>query len=52
MEEDKPEQQMAISDFGHEGLVCPQCGSPAKRLGNCAMVCTSCKQTTRHGCGE
>jgi len=35
-----------------EGLICPLCGSSAKRLGNCAMVCNSCKQTTRHGCGE
>lgn len=35
-----------------EGLVCPLCGGAAKRLGNCAMVCMSCNQTTRHGCGE
>ncbi len=40
-----------LSD-ANEGLVCPICGGPAKRLGNCAMVCTSCKQTTRGGCGE
>ncbi len=52
--EQKPqlEEQMAITDFGHEGLICPHCGGPAKRLGNCAMVCTNCKQTTRSGCGE
>ncbi|MBI3334279.1 intein-containing adenosylcobalamin-dependent ribonucleoside-diphosphate reductase [Candidatus Pacearchaeota archaeon] len=48
----EPEEQTTIVDFGHEGLVCPQCGGPAKRLGNCAMVCTQCKQTTRSGCGE
>ena len=36
----------------HEGLVCPHCGGPAKRIGNCATYCTSCKQTTRNGCGE
>jgi ribonucleoside-diphosphate reductase alpha chain len=46
------EEQKALEDFGNEGLVCPICGGPAKRLGNCASVCTSCKQTTRHGCGE
>lgn len=51
---DKPEneEQTALTDFGNEGLVCPQCGGPAKRMGNCAMYCTSCKQTTRSGCGE
>jgi ribonucleoside-diphosphate reductase alpha chain len=48
----KVEEQASLKTFGNEGLVCPQCGSPAKRLGNCAMVCTSCKQTTRSGCGE
>ncbi|MBI2632471.1 vitamin B12-dependent ribonucleotide reductase [Candidatus Pacearchaeota archaeon] len=36
----------------NEGLVCPHCGGPAKRMGNCATYCTSCKQTTRSGCGE
>jgi ribonucleoside-diphosphate reductase alpha chain len=50
--EDPKEEQLSIEDFGHEGLVCPHCGGPAKRLGNCAIICTSCKQTTRHGCGE
>lgn len=49
---DVKEEQKEITDFGHEGLVCPHCGGPAKRLGNCAMLCTSCKQTTRSGCGE
>ena len=46
------EEQKSITDFGHEGLICPHCGGPAKRLGNCAIYCTSCKQTTRSGCGE
>jgi len=50
--DDMKEEQTSIEDFGHEGLVCPHCGGPAKRLGNCAIVCTSCKQTTRYGCGE
>ncbi len=36
----------------NEGLVCPHCGGSAKRIGNCATYCTSCKQTTRSGCGE
>lgn len=44
--------QTSIEDFGNEGLICPHCGGPAKRLGNCAIFCTSCKQTTRSGCGE
>ena len=48
----KLEEQKSLTDFGHEGLVCPHCGGPAKRMGNCATFCTSCKQTTRHGCGE
>ena len=46
------ETQTSIETFNNEGLVCPQCGGPAKRIGNCAMFCTSCKQTTRSGCGE
>ncbi len=50
---EKPtEEQKSITDFGNEGLVCPHCGGPAKRMGNCAIFCTSCKQTTRSGCGE
>lgn len=36
----------------NDGLVCPHCGGSAKRMGNCAIYCTSCKQTTRSGCGE
>lgn len=52
VEESIPEEQTSIGDFGNEGLVCPQCGSPAKRIGNCAIMCTSCNQTTRSGCGE
>ena len=46
------EEQAELADFGNEGVTCPICGGPAKRIGNCAIVCTSCKQTTRSGCGE
>lgn len=46
------EEQKTITDFGNEGLVCPLCGGPAKRIGNCAITCTSCNQTSRSGCGE
>ena len=46
------EEQADLADFGNEGLTCPICGGPAKRIGNCSLVCTSCKQTTRSGCGE
>ena len=46
------EEQKTIKDFGNEGLVCPLCGGPAKRIGNCAITCTSCNQTSRNGCGE
>ncbi|MSS74362.1 vitamin B12-dependent ribonucleotide reductase [Candidatus Pacearchaeota archaeon] len=35
-----------------EGLVCGLCGGPAKRIGNCAIICTSCNTTQRSGCGE
>ena len=35
-----------------EGLVCSLCGGPAKRIGNCAIICTSCNTTQRSGCGE
>ncbi len=49
---EKPEEQTDLTDFGNEGLVCPLCGGPAKRMGNCSMYCTSCKQSTRGGCGE
>lgn len=51
MSKDKDEQK-TIKDFGNEGLVCPLCGGPAKRIGNCALRCTSCNQTSRSGCGE
>lgn len=51
--EDKPkEEQKALQDFGNEGLVCGLCGGPAKRIGNCEIMCTSCKQAQRSGCGE
>lgn len=46
------EKQAGLEDFGNEGLVCPLCGGPAKRTGNCSIMCTSCKQTMRSGCGE
>ena len=47
------EEQTDLSEFSaDEGLICPLCGGPAKRIGNCALVCTSCKQTSRSGCGE
>jgi ribonucleoside-diphosphate reductase alpha chain len=46
------EQQKELTEFGNEGLTCPHCGGPAKRTGNCSIFCTSCKQTTRSGCGE
>jgi ribonucleoside-diphosphate reductase alpha chain len=49
---EEKEEQKALTDFGNEGLTCPICGGPAKRIGNCAIVCTSCMQTTRSGCGE
>jgi len=44
--------QKPLTEFGNEGLTCPNCGGPAKRIGNCSIYCTSCKQTTRSGCGE
>jgi ribonucleoside-diphosphate reductase alpha chain len=46
------EEQKPLSAYSNEGIVCPHCGGPAKRMGNCAIYCTSCKQTTRSGCGE
>ncbi len=50
---EKPsDMQKGLDEFGNEGLVCPLCGGPAKRTGNCSIVCTSCKQVQRHGCGE
>ncbi len=51
--DDSKDEQKTIKDFGlQEGLLCPLCGGPAQRIGNCAIVCTSCKQTSRSGCGE
>ena len=42
-----------VKDRGlSEGLVCGLCGGPAKRIGNCAIRCTSCNTTQRSGCGE
>jgi ribonucleoside-diphosphate reductase alpha chain len=42
-----------VKDAGlSEGLVCGLCGGPAKRIGNCAIRCTSCNTTQRSGCGE
>ena len=50
---EKPkEEQKGLDDFANEGLVCPICGGPAKRIGNCAIRCTSCNNTVRSGCGE
>jgi len=49
---DLKEEQKTIKDFGNEGVVCPLCGGAAKRIGNCAVTCTSCNQTSRSGCGE
>jgi ribonucleoside-diphosphate reductase alpha chain len=47
------EQQSSLEEFSvDEGITCPICGGVAKRIGNCAIMCTSCKQTTRSGCGE
>ncbi|MDO8509098.1 MAG: LAGLIDADG family homing endonuclease [Nanoarchaeota archaeon] len=46
------EEQAMLSEFGNEGLICGLCGGPAKRIGNCAIRCTSCNQTQRSGCGE
>jgi ribonucleoside-diphosphate reductase alpha chain len=47
------EQQSSLEEFSvDEGITCPICGGVAKRVGNCAIMCTDCKQTTRSGCGE
>ncbi len=46
------EEQKALEDFGNEGIICSICGGPAKRIGNCEIMCTSCKHTQRSGCGE
>ena len=47
------EEQKDLTAFtSDEGLVCGLCGGSAKRIGNCAIKCTSCNQTQRSGCGE
>jgi ribonucleoside-diphosphate reductase alpha chain len=46
------EEQKGLSEFKNEGVVCTLCGASAKRIGNCAIKCNSCNQTTRSGCGE
>lgn len=46
------EEQKGLSEFKNEGITCPICGGSAKRIGNCAIKCNSCNQTTRSGCGE
>lgn len=51
-EEDGEEQSSLTVFTSDEGLVCGLCGGPAKRIGNCAIKCTSCNQTQRSGCGE
>ena len=50
--QDRNEEQVSLEEFKAEGITCPICGGPAKRIGNCAIMCTSCMQTTRSGCGE
>ncbi len=49
---DMNEEQKSLEEFSNEGLICQFCGGPAKRIGNCAVYCTSCRQTARSGCGE
>ncbi len=46
------EEQKALDEFNEAGIICPICGGVAKKIGNCAIMCTDCKQTTRSGCGE
>jgi len=46
------EEQASLEKFGNEGLTCSICGGPAKRIGRCEIMCTSCNQTIRSGCGE
>jgi ribonucleoside-diphosphate reductase alpha chain len=48
----KEEQRDLTSFTSDEGLICGLCGGPAKRIGNCAIKCSSCNQTQRSGCGE
>lgn len=49
---EQPEEQASLEEFDHEGITCQICGGTAKRIGNCEIFCTSCRQTTRNGCGE
>ncbi|MEK7081225.1 MAG: hypothetical protein AAB902_02465, partial [Patescibacteria group bacterium] len=45
-------REILLEEFSNdEGITCPICGGVAKRTGNCSIMCTSCKQTTRSGCG-
>jgi len=50
--EKEVEEQASLEEFDSEGITCPICGGPAKRIGNCVILCMSCNQTTRSGCGE
>ena len=50
--EDNMEEQAMLSEFGNDGIVCSFCGGPAKRIGNCEIMCMSCRQIQRSGCGE
>ncbi|MBU1988286.1 MAG: vitamin B12-dependent ribonucleotide reductase [Nanoarchaeota archaeon] len=51
--EQAEEQQASLEEFEQdEGIACPICGGVARRIGNCEILCTSCRQTTRSGCGE
>ncbi|MBU0760353.1 MAG: vitamin B12-dependent ribonucleotide reductase [Nanoarchaeota archaeon] len=51
--EETEDQQASLEEFAQdEGIACPICGGVARRIGNCEILCTSCKQTTRSGCGE
>ncbi len=52
LEDSNMEEQAMLSEFGNEGIICSFCGGPAKRIGNCEIMCMSCKQTQRSGCGE
>ena len=38
--------------YAGDGITCPLCGGAAKRTGNCEILCTSCMQITRSGCGQ
>lgn len=46
------EEQAELTEFGNEGLTCPICGGPAKRIGNCEVKCESCMNVSRSGCGQ